>query len=518
MGNVEDIEGLHTQDTMSDFSTPVEVKYPDECIENSDRISLDELRSSRPDVADLVDRMNERLGNDCPDGIMNTLEYYESDNNAIIIKSNNPDYANSMMVVKGDDVYCKGGCLVGDQHPNEFINEARLIPNATYHIDGHFNYRTDDLGRVTQSNELITDAGEIERHGERGNLKPIADAKDGRTDDVGGHIVANNICGPTEAINIFPQNGELNNSGEWKHMENDILNAALDGSSIVVSKEFTYTADSMRPDSISVTTDIDGNVTHYEFANESPSTYQGTNEGLFVLPEGFVQPAHQGLSSAQYDYLSECDDVASLVERIDEINDCVPAKAVDSNKDCAEIIAPIKDCIDVTLLEAPSDSVQIESISDTLHEIKELDYSEWAGKTIEEKYDALQLAENSIAEIEHRPACEIKLHSIDAHGYFDPETKTITINTDEVNLNDFHSYKEVLDTLIHEGRHAYQDYNLTERQVHPRLGEVANWQYNEHEVGYLDCQTFGYELYAIQPVEADAQAFAGDVIKKFLEA
>lgn len=270
MESIEDIEGLNAQDTMSDFSVPVEIKYPDECIENSCRISFDELKTDYPEIADFIERMDERLGNDAPDGIMNTLEYYKSDNGAIMIRSSNPDYANSFVVIKGNDIYCKAGCTVGDQHPNEFINETKLIPNSTYHVDGHFNYRTDEQGRVVQSGELITGACEIERHHDRANLKPIADAKDGLPDDVGGHIVANNVSGPTEAINIFPQNGDLNNSGGWKRMENEICNASLNGSKVEVSKEFSYTGNSMRPDTIEVTVKIDGRMTCYQYANELP--------------------------------------------------------------------------------------------------------------------------------------------------------------------------------------------------------------------------------------------------------
>ena len=53
-------------------------------------------------------------------------------------------------------------------------------------------------------------------------------------------------------------------------------------------------------------------------------------------------------------------------------------------------------------------------------------------------------------------------------GYYSPKTETITINSDYIKSNDISDYREVLDTIFHEGRHAYQYYNLTEREVHPR--------------------------------------------------
>ena len=72
-----------------------------------------------------------------------------------------------------------------------------------------------------------------------------------------------------------------------------------------------------------------------------------------------------------------------------------------------------------------------------------------------------------------------------------------------------------MDTLIHEGRHAYQDYNLNEREVHPRSGDVSNWRLNEERFGYQDAEHCGMKAYALQPVEADARAFAEDVLKQY---
>ena len=96
-------------------------------------------------------------------------------------------------------------------------------------------------------------------------------------------------------------------------------------------------------------------------------------------------------------------------------------------------------------------------------------------------------------------------------------TKTITINSDYIQSNDISDYKEVLDTIIHEGRHAYQYYNLTEREVHPRQGDISNWKANEFKYGYQDARTQGFAAYYLQPQEADARAFAEDVLKQYQE-
>ena len=74
-----------------------------------------------------------------------------------------------------------------------------------------------------------------------------------------------------------------------------------------------------------------------------------------------------------------------------------------------------------------------------------------------------------------------------------------------------------MDTIVHEGRHAYQDYNLHGREVHPRQGDLSKWKSNEFEYGYQDAMLCGFKAYDMQPMEADARAFAEDVLKQYQE-
>lgn len=520
MANIEDIEGQKSNDSISDFSIPTELENLDECTENAEKISLEDVRETNPDIADYVDRMSERLGNSCPDGIMKSFEYYRETDGSIIIKNSNSDFQNSNMVVKGNDVYCDGGCNESDQHPNEFINETELMPNKTYHVDGHFNYITDQEGRVVKTNESLNGVQELDRSGERGNLKPIADAKDGTPDDIGGHIVANNVYGPTEAINIFPQNSELNNSGEWKQMENTIQNATNNGDRVEVTKTFEYSDDSKRPNSIDVSVNVNGATSDYHFENITPNkdSIQSNLEDNEVHED--IVESSKDISPLEETYIKEVVDYPEiLVDRIDELSSSIPPKAIDSSSTISDIIESAKKDINPVYLEAPSDSIQIGQISDVLKDTEGLDFNDWQNLSYEDRCESLQNAEAKIAEIEHRPLCEIKYESLGDgnYGYFNPSDKTITINSDYITSNSSNDFKETLDTLVHEGRHAYQNYNLTEREVHPRSGEITNWRYNENEVGYQDCQTCGFESYALQPVESDARAFAEDVLKNYFK-
>ena len=79
-------------------------------------------------------------------------------------------------------------------------------------------------------------------------------------------------------------------------------------------------------------------------------------------------------------------------------------------------------------------------------------------------------------------------------------------------------YAKVVETLVHEGRHAYQDYNIHIRNVHPRTSEINSWLENEQQ-GYMpgDMSEIGLRLYRFQPTEIDARQFAEDTMKRFNE-
>ena len=168
-------------------------------------------------------------------------------------------------------------------------------------------------------------------------------------------------------------------------------------------------------------------------------------------------------------------------------------------------------------MEAPQDGIQIEEISDMMSCMEGLEYSEWKELSAEERIEVLQKIETKIAEIAHRPASFISTKSLGEghYGYYTPGTNHIVINSDVISSNSFEDYKDALDTLVHEGRHAYQDYNLNGREVHPRSGDVSNWKLNEEDYGYQDAQHCGFKAYELQPVEADARAFAEDVLKQY---
>lgn len=243
-------------------------------------------------------------------------------------------------------------------------------------------------------------------------------------------------------------------------------------------------------------------------------------EGLNPVDEGLGQRA---ITPTEADYLQEAveyGDPEIIAMRADELGDKVPPTGIDANPQVAAILEPVRDTIDPQYLEAPTDVEQIQEISTTMQGIEGTYFKDWEGMNPQERLDTLQNIENTAAEISHRGACPVVVEQMEPghFGYFSPNTGTITVNSLYLESNDPADHKECLDTILHEGRHAYQDYNLNIREVHTADYEVRDWKDNLEGYGYQDVQTCGFEAYANQPVEADARDFAADVLSQLENA
>lgn len=239
------------------------------------------------------------------------------------------------------------------------------------------------------------------------------------------------------------------------------------------------------------------------------------------------------LNDAQQAYLKEVDvpseewakmsdsqrtDHLDIVQcRLEELKVDNPEMLKSTNLLSPEMVEELKQ-----RLEAPNDMVQIEEVSDVLANCDEIRYENWQNLELEEKVSILNQLENQIAGIEHRPPCPISAKNLGpgVWGGYNPVTKSIDINVDYIEQSgrDYKCYSEIVDTLVHEGRHAYQDYNVSERVVHPRQSEVDSWSETMAggKWGYWgDCSSeLGLRLYEQQSVEIDARNFAADVISR----
>lgn len=172
-------------------------------------------------------------------------------------------------------------------------------------------------------------------------------------------------------------------------------------------------------------------------------------------------------------------------------------------------------------LEAPQDFIQIEQVSDVLANCEELNFECWQSLELSEKESVLNALEVKIAEIEHRPPCPVRLTNLPSQtwGGFNPSSKTIDINRSyvEASAQDSGLFREILDTLVHEGRHAYQDYNVNVCEVHPRHSEIVSWSESMPggKWGYASASIYGQRFYEQQAIEIDARNFAADVLDRF---
>lgn len=135
----------------------------------------------------------------------------------------------------------------------------------------------------------------------------------------------------------------------------------------------------------------------------------------------------------------------------------------------------------------------------------------WNESTFEEKLQALQFLENDYANKQGRNACEVKAEKmphISYSGYYNPEDNTIYINEEHLldsNANKIFNYLSV-DTILHEGRHAYQHNAIKNENLHDDQKQVEVWKMNFNNNVYMDPRK-GY-LYRMQSLERDANDYS----------
>lgn len=263
-------------------------------------------------------------------------------------------------------------------------------------------------------------------------------------------------------------------------------------------------------------------------------------ENLETGGQSLEQGASGRLTDSQMEYLRELQpseqawDGMTEIQRNDVVNQIIqrygelPLYEGFNIRDSMEQVFDSRISEQYGQLEAPQDFLQIEAVGDTLAECQELRLENWQNLELNERLDVLNNLEERIAAIEHRTPCPVKAgHDMGTlevwgdnvygqMGGYRPGYQDITINAELIMSDNPIVHREMLDTLIHEGRHAYQDYNLHVCEVHPRHSEVESWRdtWGDGKWEYAgDCSTLiGQRLYEQQSIEIDARNFAADVL------
>lgn len=192
--------------------------------------------------------------------------------------------------------------------------------------------------------------------------------------------------------------------------------------------------------------------------------------------------------------------------------------------------------------EAPTDNEQIERIADYLSSREDIKFENWSKYSIEKMVEILNEIDKDVAKITHRNP-----QTVSAKNFDDPNTFGEHIGNDikinarllEKSATNSDIFYKTLETFIHEGRHAYQSYNVLERRVHQSQAEVKSWAENwksyssNNQLGYYSgdpvtipfigplsfstpkLTAIGERLYYYQPTEIDAREFASDVMTKY---
>lgn len=173
---------------------------------------------------------------------------------------------------------------------------------------------------------------------------------------------------------------------------------------------------------------------------------------------------------------------------------------------------------------APSMEVQARELSEYFRETPELQYENWKDLDADQRLEALENLEMEAAAVAHRLPMAVRLEAMGDTTMGYQHAGELVLNEKVVQSNDFDDYVQSLNTLLHEGRHAYQSFNLGLAKlgippVEQNTEYVNAWSVNLETLGYDDPSDFwwdgmGYERYYTQPIEVDARAFADEGIRQ----
>jgi hypothetical protein len=162
----------------------------------------------------------------------------------------------------------------------------------------------------------------------------------------------------------------------------------------------------------------------------------------------------------------------------------------------------------------PTDQ-QMQEATEAIRDVQELRPEVWRGLDDAQRLEVLREVESRMAEIQGRPPVEVKVEPMEpgVYGGYNREDGIVRISQEHLRSN---KPEEVLDTVVHEGRHAYQHYAVEHPGFHPNQAEVEAWDWNTQSGHYLRPEIVGQRAYVQQPVEADAWAYAGRIVRNVM--
>ena len=213
-------------------------------------------------------------------------------------------------------------------------------------------------------------------------------------------------------------------------------------------------------------------------------------------------------TSAQLSFLESLSERAELFLE-ETSNKYEEVQALEHAVGTIPAIAGIRDGAAIPSNHYLSDDQQIGCASIVLNEMAAIQTETWATLDERSRVKTLQEIEGIMAVYQSRPAAQIIIKDMDPHVYGYYDNNIIYINKSHLLKKDA---RDVVETMLHEGRHSYQHFVINHPSVHLDVKQVNKWRKNFRH--YLSPSIYGQELYESQPVEMDARAYAENICSK----
>lgn len=153
------------------------------------------------------------------------------------------------------------------------------------------------------------------------------------------------------------------------------------------------------------------------------------------------------------------------------------------------------------------ENLSLESV-DYIKSIEGLQRALYETSSLEARMQSLRTLEARMAEIQGRPPVKVAFEEMgaDTAGFYDPREQCLHVNIEHV--KDPRYRLDVIDTIAHEGQHAFQHFAVEHPELFPHLQDVipywkANMTNAYFEPKYIG-EVFGPEFYYNQPLELNA--------------
>jgi hypothetical protein len=134
----------------------------------------------------------------------------------------------------------------------------------------------------------------------------------------------------------------------------------------------------------------------------------------------------------------------------------------------------------------------------------------WEALGIDERINQLQTTERLLCAVDGRPCPDVDIYPglPGDCGYYDEKTHRLLFGSWSLQRDDA---AEVLDTLLHEDRHAYQYWAVAHPGFHSDADECEHWR--ENFAAYVPF-SIDPVLYMDQPIEQDSRSYAQGILTR----